>query len=69
MVMWKCHVDEPNEGKYGIISDRYWLTSLVLDIKLYEHVIIGGAGTYEGCLEYMVDISNYYFKYIPDRIC
>ena len=63
----KCHVDDSAEGKYGMILGRYLLIALGLGINFYEHIIISGAGTYEGCLEAMVDIKNYGFKNRTDK--
>ena len=67
-MMWKCHVDEPAEGRYDMILGRDVLTSLGLDVKVSECVIIGIYGPYEKCLLPMVDISNYEFKSPTDKI-
>ena len=37
-VTWKCHVDEPDNGRYGMILGRDLLTALGLDIKFSEKV-------------------------------
>ena len=36
--------------------DRYIITSLVIDVKLYKHSILGFMGPYKGCKENMVDL-------------
>ena len=67
IVTWKFHVDEYTKGRYNIILGRDLLIALVLDLKFSENFIIGGEGTYEGCLSPMVDVSNYEFIYIIDK--
>ena len=44
------------------------LTALVLDLKFSQKVVIGGEWSYERCSVPMVDISNYDFKYLTDKI-
>ena len=50
-----------------MILGRYLLIALILNLIFSENVIIGGEGPYEGCLEKMVDISNYNFTSITDK--
>ena len=66
-VTWKCHVDESTEIRYNIILGRDILTALGLDLKSPKHVIIGGDGPYEGCLEPIADITDYGFKPSTDK--
>ena len=42
-VTWKCHVDKYTVGRYDIIL---LLTTLVIDIKFSDHVIISGDRPY-----------------------
>ena len=51
-----------------MILGRYLIISLVLDIKFSDNVINGSIGPYEGCLLSIVDIGNYNFKSITDKI-
>ena len=51
-----------------MILGRYLLTSRGLDLKLSDNILIGGAGPYEGCSSPMVDLSNYEFKSLTDKI-
>ena len=44
-----------------MILDRDVLTALVLDLKFFEIIIIGGNIPYEGCSAPMVDLSNHNF--------
>ena len=37
------------------------LTALVLDIKFFRNIIIGGDGAYKRCLAPIVDMNEYYF--------
>ena len=67
IVMWKCHVDESTNCRYKIILGRDLLTTLGLDLKFSENVIIGGEGPYEGCSAPMVDVKKYNFKSITDK--
>ena len=66
--MWKFHVDESTNGRYGMILDRDLLIPLGLNFKFSRNVIIGGEGPHEGCLAPMVDVSNYDFMSITDKI-
>ena len=61
-------MDNSDEGKYGMILGRGIITTLGLDIKFSEHVLIRGAGPYEGCLAPMVDVNNYDFKHLTDKM-
>ena len=67
IVTWKCHVDASTTGRYGMIICRDLLTTLVLDIKFSQNTVIGGELPYKGCLEPMVDVSNYDFKILIDN--
>ena len=51
-----------------MILGRDLLTSLGLDLKFSENIIIGGEGSYEGCSELMVNLSNYYFKSLTENV-
>ena len=66
--MWKFHAEESINSGYDMILVRDLLTELGLDIKFSDNTIIGGEVLYEGYLSTMVDISNYDFKYITDKI-
>ena len=61
-------MDDSDEGKYVMIIYIYLITSLVIDIKFSEHVTSGGVGPYKGCTEPMVDVNNYHFRSIPDKL-
>ena len=65
---WKCQDDQYTEGRYGMILGIELITKMGLDLNVSERVIIGGSGTYEGCLVTMVDIRNYEFKYVTYKI-
>ena len=41
IVTWKFHVDESTKGIYDMILSRYLLTTMVLDLKFPDNVIIG----------------------------
>ena len=51
-----------------MILGRDLITSLVLDLKKFKNVVIGGEGSYEGFLATMVDVSSYYFKTLTERM-
>ena len=51
-----------------MILGRDLITSLVLDLRIFKNVVIGGEGSYEGFLATMVDVSNYEFKTLTDRM-
>ena len=57
--MRTCHVDDSAKGRYNMILGRNLLTTLGLDIKFSDRVIVGVERLYEGCLVSMVDVSNY----------
>ena len=44
---WECHVDDSTDSRHGVVLSRDLLTSLSLDLKLYEDVISGGDVTYK----------------------
>ena len=67
IVTWKCNVDRSTSGRYDMILGRDLLTSLGMDLKFYENVIIGGEGPYKGCSVPMFDIRNYNFKSITGK--
>ena len=67
-VTWKCYVDDSAEGTYEMILARKLLTALGLDLKFSENFIVGGDGPYERYLLPMVDVGNYDFKYLADKI-
>ena len=50
-----------------MILGRDLLTTLGLDLKFSENVIIGGEGPYKWFSSNVVDISNYDFKSITDK--
>ena len=58
IVMWKCHVNDSTNGRYDMILGRDLITTLGLDLKFSEKVIIGGGGPYGGCSTPMVDVIN-----------
>ena len=51
-----------------MILGRDLLTDLGLDIKFSGCFIVGGKGPYEGCLVTMVDVSNYDYAPLTDKI-
>ena len=53
---------------YDMILLTDLLTTLVLDWFFSENIIIGGGGTHEGCSAHMVDVSNYEFKSLMNKI-
>ena len=48
IVMWKFHVDEYTNGRYGMILGRDPLNTLGLVLKFSVHIITGSKGPYEG---------------------
>ena len=67
ILMCTCHVDNYTEGRYNMILGRYLITTMVLDIKFSDNIIIDRAGTHEGFLAPMVDRNNYEFKILMDK--
>ena len=61
-------MDNKNDIRYDMIIFIEPLTSLGLNLKFPEDIIIGGDGPYEGCSAPMFDLSNYRFKYLTDKI-
>ena len=51
-----------------MILGRDLLTALGMDLKFSEDVIIGGDGPYKGCSEPMVDLRNYEFESLMEKI-
>ena len=59
---WNCHVDDYAKGRYKMILGRDILTELLLNIKLFEHVIEADDGPFNGSTTPMVDLGTYIFK-------
>ena len=51
-----------------MILGRYLLTALRLEFYFFDYFIVGDEGPYEGCSEPMVDVSNYDYTYLTDKI-
>ena len=51
-----------------MILGRDLLTAMGLDLKFSENIIIVGEGLYKWCLVPMVDLGNYDFKYLTNKI-
>ena len=66
--MRKCHVDNSTNGRYDIILGIYLLNSLRLDLKFSENIVIGIEVPYKRLLAPMVDVSNYDFRTLIDKI-
>ena len=64
----KYHVDESTKGSYNMILGRDLLAALSLDFKFSNRVVVGVKVPYKGCLETMVDVSNYNYSYLTDKI-
>ena len=52
-------MDEYSNGRYEMILGRGLLTSLGMDLKFSDNLVIGSNVQYEGCSAPMVDVSNY----------
>ena len=63
----KFHVDKKTNSRYDMILGRDLLTSLRLDLKCYQNLIIGDEGLYEGYLAPKADLSKYDFKYLMEK--
>ena len=61
-------MDNKTKISFYMILGRFQITALVLYLKFSGNIIIGGKGPYEGCLEPMVDLINYDFKYLTKYI-
>ena len=61
-------MDESTNFRYNLILGRDLLPALGKCVKFSDNVIIGGEEPYEGCLPPIVDVSNYYFTYLIDKI-
>ena len=51
-----------------MILGRDILITLGMNLKFSENIIIGGDGPYEGCSLPMVDLKNYEFKSLTDKL-
>ena len=62
VVTWKCHVDGSAWVRYGMFLGRYLLTQLVLNLKIYAHVIEADDGPFIGFMAPMFDLGAYVSK-------
>ena len=62
IVTCSCHVDDSAKVKYYIILGRYLLTSLGLNLKLYDHGIEADGGHFKLSAAPMVVLGMYEFK-------
>ena len=51
-----------------MILGRDLLTALGMDINFSENIMIGGHRPYKGFSAPMVDLSNYEFKYLKEKM-
>ena len=58
VMMWKCHADDSDKGRYDMISGRDLLTELGLNIELSEHVIKAYDGPFNESTIPMVDLCT-----------
>ena len=63
IVMWNCHADDSDKKTFYMISGRYILTDLVLNIKFYDPIIEADDRTFKVSTAPMVD-RTYEFKYL-----
>ena len=47
ILMWNCHVYDSAKIRYFIVSGRYLLTVLVLNLTFYEQIIKGYDGPFK----------------------
>ena len=59
---------EPAERRYYMILGRNLLTTLVMDINVYERAIFGGGGPYERLLAPMDNLIKYVFIYLTNKV-
>ena len=64
----RLRVDESTESRYNMILGRHLFTVQGLDIKFSKHVIIDDNGPYEGFLAPLVDINEYKFEQLTDKV-
>ena len=61
-MMWNCHIDDSNKGRYDMILGRYLLTKLEWNLKFSDHFIEADDGPFKGCTMSMVGLGTYEFK-------
>ena len=64
ILMCNCHVDKSTVGRYDMILGIYLLKSIVLNLKLFEHVIKVDYLFLKGSTEPMVGMGIYGFRYL-----
>ena len=67
MVTWKFHVDKSTNIIYDMILGRDLLTTLGMDIKFFNNIIIGGESQYGSWSATMDEVIKYDFKSITDK--
>ena len=64
VVTCDCHVYDSAKGRYDIILGRYLLTTLLLNLKLSDHVIEANDVPLKGSSTPMDYLGMYEFKYL-----
>ena len=59
IVSLKCHINSSTNIRYDIILGRDLLTATGIYLKFSEHIIMGGDGTYAGCLTLIIGVTSY----------
>ena len=57
-VTWEYHMGGLDKGILNMVLGRYLLTELLLNIKIYKHVIKSGDGPLKGSIAPMLDLGT-----------
>ena len=61
-------MDDSNKGRYHMILGRDLLATLGLDLKFSNRIIVGSRGLYKRYFLPMVDVSNYNYAPLTDKV-
>ena len=59
---------ESTKSRYDMIPVIDLLATLLLDLKFSDRILVGGKGPYKGCFSPMVDMRNYDYAHLTDKI-
>ena len=67
IVTYKCHVYDSAKGRYNMIMGRDLLTTLGLDPKFSDFIVVGVKWLYEVFSAPTVDVRKFYYESLTNK--